>query len=1126
MIDSLPKINDLVFKYSEKTDSFMVSSLKLLLSSNLFVKEASKTILNCRRLKNHYCCACGVKSLIESGLNSSCLDITRLKGRIMEMVQEKERITSTKIELDGIETLSLILNCFHSDFLGDSSEGLDKNILNTQCNEQCPFHKAFYLGMEETYTCRCGTLGKNQWDYSNLCLYFGINEVVTGINSEISMELLGIPDFRLKNNQIPGNSLNIQGKLLDTLQARFSNIQSNYCFKENCQFSSSKISLIVKHAPNFFLINLLLENSDLTHLQSLISTVFISHTLELSEGYGQGSSSLYNLKGIIFYGRGHFEYACRYNSTWSFPGLHESSGWFEVLKEITVMNYHPVCAVYKKGRRTKDFRIKNWKLLRLEKLACECDVFERKYKTMAVDGGWKISRLCLKPIRVKENPYDSMKREIGNMDSPKRLNEASTTESFERGATEAQVSDSKLLTAKISQNPPVALDVLAKKLDIAKVESIPSMSQTYEKKGWKCRCNATNELNWEVCQTCHELKPGLVGWVCKLCKFRNSIYSHRCDSCDSYKDTTIARDQTYWKCEICKTANASNRILCSGCYKVRFKDARGILKNTSHSDWKCQKCNRTSHYLRNECLECFAKREREKEKINRDWVCKHCAELNNELELVCFNCGKEEKKDQDKIKIVKKSCGVVDSECFKASEYHVFEEENKIWSVTLNQADLQDNANNFYIIQLLQSDTDSKRFFVWNRWGRVGYSGQNASKGPFADVEKAKSEYNKKLNDKTKGGYIEVQISYEEVSQQPVQKAVMEETKKEDSKLDARVRELIDLIFDLKTMNSTLAEIGYDAKKMPLGKLSVVTIKQGMQVLKDIEAALHSNNNLVLSSLSCKFYSLIPHDVRFEQMSQFILNTPVKLNEKIAMIESISYMKIANNIIESTSAGNNPVDEYYLKLKCGISPIERTDPLFAILETYARNTHTKLHRTYSLTILEIYELDKEGEDARFQKDLHNRMLLWHGSRLTNFAGILSQGLRIAPPEAPVGGCMFGKGVYFADMWSKSVDFCFTSRTSNTEILLLCDVALGNCNEKMFADYNSAVLPPDKHSTKGCGKTAPPPSSYVNLNGTKIPQGEGRTVNTKGPLLYNEYIVYDVSQVRMKYLFKMRFDYKP
>ena len=34
-----------------------------------------------------------------------------------------------------------------------------------------------------------------------------------------------------------------------------------------------------------------------------------------------------------------------------------------------------------------------------------------------------------------------------------------------------------------------------------------------------------------------------------------------------------------------------------------------------------------------------------------------------------------------------------------------------------------------------------------------------------------------------------------------------------------------------------------------------------------------------------------------------------------------------------------------------------------------------------------------------------RMLLWHGSRLTNWAGILGQGLRIAPPEAPVTGYM-------------------------------------------------------------------------------------------------------------------------
>ena len=408
----------------------------------------------------------------------------------------------------------------------------------------------------------------------------------------------------------------------------------------------------------------------------------------------------------------------------------------------------------------------------------------------------------------------------------------------------------------------------------------------------------------------------------------------------------------------------------------------------------------------------------------------------------------------------------------------------------------------------------------------MGYTGQNALKGPFYDLIKAQAEYLKKFNEKVKGGYIEVQISYEEDSEpKTVKKAIKEETKQEDSKLDNRVKDLINLIFDLRTMKNTLAEIGYDAKKMPLGKLSVVTIKQGMEVLKEIETALQKSNSSQFNTLSSKFYSLIPHDFGFQHMSQFIINTTEKLKEKIQMLESLTDMKIATNILENSDTSLNPADEHYLKLKCGISPIEKTDPLFGILETYVKNTHAKTHNQYDLTIFDIFRVDKDGEDEKFRKDLHNRMLLWHGSRLTNWVGILSQGLRIAPPVAPVSGYMFGKGVYFADMVSKSANYCFTSRNNNTGILLLCDVALGNMNEKLYADYNAAELPPDKHSTKGCGRTAPLETSYTQLEGTQVPIGEGQQIPIQGSLLYNEYIVYDTKQVKMKFLFKIRFDYK-
>jgi poly [ADP-ribose] polymerase len=56
---------------------------------------------------------------------------------------------------------------------------------------------------------------------------------------------------------------------------------------------------------------------------------------------------------------------------------------------------------------------------------------------------------------------------------------------------------------------------------------------------------------------------------------------------------------------------------------------------------------------------------------------------------------------------------------------------------------------------------------------------------------------------------------------------------------------------------------------------------------------------------------------------------------------------------------------------------------------------------------------------------------------------LFQGLRIAPPEAPVTGYMFGKGIYFADMVSKSANYCCTSPSDPVGLLLLCEVALGN-----------------------------------------------------------------------------------
>ena len=81
---------------------------------------------------------------------------------------------------------------------------------------------------------------------------------------------------------------------------------------------------------------------------------------------------------------------------------------------------------------------------------------------------------------------------------------------------------------------------------------------------------------------------------------------------------------------------------------------------------------------------------------------------------------------------------------------------------------------------------------------------------------------------------------------------------------------------------------------------------------------------------------------------------------------------------------------------------------------------------------------RKGESSRFKpfSKLPNRKLLWHGSRVTNMAGILSQGLRIAPPEAPVTGIITIFIVIMVTVDIKGIQNSAWYLTSSNDALIL------------------------------------------------------------------------------------------
>ena len=144
-------------------------------------------------------------------------------------------------------------------------------------------------------------------------------------------------------------------------------------------------------------------------------------------------------------------------------------------------------------------------------------------------------------------------------------------------------------------------------------------------------------------------------------------------------------------------------------------------------------------------------------------------------------------------------------------------------------------------------------------------------------------------------------------------------------------------------------------------------------------------------------------------------------------------MQRANGLMikahRETLKGHNPLLMHYQMLRSDIKFLPETSPVQAQIQAAVKGTHAPTHDSFRLEVEAVFRVEREGEAYSFAPfaALPERRLLWHGSRMTNAVGILSQGLRVAPPEAPKTGYMFGKGLYFADCASKSANYCHATR---------------------------------------------------------------------------------------------------
>ncbi|KAI5731887.1 hypothetical protein M8J77_017860 [Diaphorina citri] len=469
--------------------------------------------------------------------------------------------------------------------------------------------------------------------------------------------------------------------------------------------------------------------------------------------------------------------------------------------------------------------------------------------------------------------------------------------------------------------------------------------------------------------------------------------------------------------------------------------------------------------------------------------------------------------------------------------------DDRYLNAVMGKTDVAAGKNSFYKLQVLKSKIHKEKYYLFRAWGRIGTSIGGTKVQDFKDVESAFDEFDRCFEKETGNSWLEdfypipgkmklLDVKYEDTSKS---KKVKVEPMDIECSLEKPVAALVELLFDEKAMTATLKEYELDMDRMPLGKLSAKHLAQGYSILNEVISVLDRNaeadvKDRLILTLTNSFYTHIPHS--FGLADPPLLDNKQLVVQKMEMIDAMTQIELAYTIKqEGPSAGVHPLVNCYEKLQANIKSVDTSHPHYEIIHKYVQNTHAKTHRQYSLNIETIFEVSRHGEDKRFKpfEKLGNKHLLWHGSRLTNFASIISKGLCIAPPEAPVTGYMFGKGIYFADSVSKSANYCMTNSTNNVGLLLLCEVALGKVVKKTQAEFVTK-LPNGFHSVQGQGRNCPDPKGSIVLdNNITVPLGTlidlPRDQAKNLSLLYNEFIVYDPAQVKIRYILKVRFNYK-
>ncbi len=274
-------------------------------------------------------------------------------------------------------------------------------------------------------------------------------------------------------------------------------------------------------------------------------------------------------------------------------------------------------------------------------------------------------------------------------------------------------------------------------------------------------------------------------------------------------------------------------------------------------------------------------------------------------------------------------------------------------------------------------------------------------------------------------------------------------------------------------------------------KLTSEMINNSECILQKQREELEKPNNTRPVDYSYEFYKSLP----FKDVVKTRLITN-RRNLSLAF-ETCQLLRDIISISESSDWNLRPsIHSKYRSIGAYISPLHKLSQEYL-------NVSNNISLS-GLFVANIFEVVRPNEYFQFAESISDRRLLYHGSKLSNFLGILSRGLMLPKcvtneygegMRTDVGS--LGAGIYFAEKIDVSLGYCKreVSGVKDSFLVCVCEVALGACKE--YYEVNNSLVRAPEGFQSCCG-----------VGGTNA-------------FAENEYVVYETKQCRIKYLIELK-----